>query len=120
MRPRTTALCRPPASSSSRRRADVPKTSRGAAQAAPAHIIHRTVLRIAVGASVVIRIVKLLHRQHHLDRVAVIRSEEHTSELQSLTNLVCRLLLEKKKNTNNSDTNWKKYNITALPSSQSC
>src|SRR5262249_57138109 len=26
---------------------------------------------------------------------AMIRSEEHTSELQSLTNLVCRLLLEK-------------------------
>src|SRR5258706_5361390 len=26
------------------------------------------------------------------------RSEEHTSELQSLTNLVCRILLEKKKN----------------------
>src|SRR5438093_7422943 len=31
------------------------------------------------------------------------RSEEHTSELQSLTNLVCRLLLEKKKK--------KKYSI---------
>src|SRR2546425_6359251 len=28
------------------------------------------------------------------------RSEEHTSELQSLAYLVCRLLLEKKKNTN--------------------
>src|SRR5258706_5782138 len=28
-----------------------------------------------------------------------IRSEEHTSELQSLTNLVCRLLLEKKKHS---------------------
>src|SRR5438046_7352595 len=28
------------------------------------------------------------------------RSEEHTSELQSLTNLVCRLLLEKKKEQN--------------------
>src|SRR5438046_7619184 len=27
------------------------------------------------------------------------RSEEHTSELQSLTNIVCRLLLEKKKKT---------------------
>src|SRR5258706_5730935 len=27
----------------------------------------------------------------------LLRSEEHTSELQSLTNLVCRLLLEKKK-----------------------
>src|SRR5438093_11516093 len=30
-------------------------------------------------------------------RTARWRSEEHTSELQSLTNLVCRLLLEKKK-----------------------
>src|SRR2546430_13344924 len=29
--------------------------------------------------------------------VAVVRSEEHTSELQSQSNLVCRLLLEKKK-----------------------
>src|SRR5258706_5450105 len=29
--------------------------------------------------------------------VSEVRSEEHTSELQSLTNLVCRLLLEKKK-----------------------
>src|SRR5690242_21475755 len=29
------------------------------------------------------------------------RSEEHTSELQSHVNLVCRLLLEKKKNKNN-------------------
>src|SRR2546430_12701368 len=29
----------------------------------------------------------------------VARSEEHTSELQSQSNLVCRLLLEKKKNT---------------------
>src|SRR5262245_63004241 len=28
------------------------------------------------------------------------RSEEHTSELQSLRHLVCRLLLEKKKKTN--------------------
>src|SRR5437016_11281593 len=31
--------------------------------------------------------------------VAYDRSEEHTSELQSLTNLVCRLLLEKKKDS---------------------
>src|SRR5437016_8621679 len=29
------------------------------------------------------------------DHGQVVRSEEHTSELQSLTNLVCRLLLEK-------------------------
>src|SRR5207237_10094589 len=31
------------------------------------------------------------------------RSEEHTSELQSHLNLVCRLLLEKKKQTNDAD-----------------
>ena len=30
-------------------------------------------------------------------RKILMRSEEHTSELQSLVNLVCRLLLEKKK-----------------------
>src|SRR5688572_26515235 len=35
---------------------------------------------------------------HDLERLAQrIRSEEHTSELQSQSNLVCRLLLEKKK-----------------------
>src|SRR5437016_5967603 len=33
------------------------------------------------------------------------RSEEHTSELQSLTNLVCRLLLEKKNGKVNPSTN---------------
>src|SRR2546426_2635009 len=32
------------------------------------------------------------------------RSEEHTSELQSPCNLVCRLLLEKKKNTDYSNS----------------
>src|SRR5438034_3338619 len=32
-------------------------------------------------------------------RVEVLRSEEHTSELQSHSDLVCRLLLEKKKKT---------------------
>src|SRR5688572_31439341 len=33
-----------------------------------------------------------------------IRSEEHTSELQSQSNLVCRLLLEKKKKKKNKKT----------------
>src|SRR5262249_60250527 len=38
------------------------------------------------------------HHQHASDaECPPARSEEHTSELQSLTNLVCRLLLEKKK-----------------------
>src|SRR5687767_15679476 len=38
-------------------------------------------------------------------KVAGGRSEEHTSELQSLAYLVCRLLLEKKKKTNYIKTN---------------
>src|SRR6266446_7201389 len=43
-----------------------------------------------------------LHASRHNDRAAQpgrarLRSEEHTSELQSPCNLVCRLLLEKKK-----------------------
>src|SRR5438270_13200755 len=37
--------------------------------------------------------------QHHVRHP---RSEEHTSELQSQSNLVCRLLLEKKKKNNTS------------------
>src|SRR5436309_4314252 len=36
--------------------------------------------------------------QPRLDAERIARSEEHTSELQSRENLVCRLLLEKKKN----------------------
>src|SRR5216683_2742302 len=37
------------------------------------------------------------HREGHLGRRKRVRSEEHTSELQSRSDLVCRLLLEKKK-----------------------
>src|SRR2546430_5674764 len=36
-------------------------------------------------------------------RLGHTRSEEHTSELQSQSNLVCRLLLEKKKNRSHSN-----------------
>src|SRR2546430_8791829 len=46
-------------------------------------------------------------RFHRGSRPALARSEEHTSELQSQSNLVCRLLLEKKK---------KKYTGDFLPS----
>src|SRR5690606_40943660 len=41
------------------------------------------------------RILRSVEKHYPL---AEIRSEEHTSELQSRENLVCRLLLEKKKN----------------------
>src|SRR2546430_10344896 len=46
-----------------------------------------------------------LHRQFVDPRLPVgrvLRSEEHTSELQSQSNLVCRLLLEKKKRITHS------------------
>src|SRR5260370_30343057 len=36
--------------------------------------------------------------RRQIDQPDTVRSEEHTSELQSHLNLVCRLLLEKKKN----------------------
>src|SRR6266404_6500921 len=42
------------------------------------------------------------------------RSEEHTSELQSLAYLVCRLLLEKKKNTTFSFLTLQKKKTTSI------
>src|SRR2546425_13364828 len=50
---------------------------------------------------VVRRVARAARALRHLDpRAGRERSEEHTSELQSLAYLVCRLLLEKKKTTN--------------------
>src|SRR5207302_11408902 len=49
------------------------------------------------------------------DRGQAARSEEHTSELQSRENLVCRLLLEKKKKlftTKSSTPGFRTYNVT--------
>src|SRR5258706_10882921 len=49
---------------------------------------------------VIVSSAKLLRSAWKAERILadfLQRSEEHTSELQSLTNLVCRLLLEKKK-----------------------
>src|SRR2546425_8491623 len=45
-----------------------------------------------------------------------VRSEEHTSELQSLAYLVCRLLLEKKKNNTNQQINNMEYRPQSLRS----
>src|SRR2546430_11352553 len=50
---------------------------------------------IGGGMTEVDDVATVLQRAHERLR----RSEEHTSELQSQSNLVCRLLLEKKKNT---------------------
>src|SRR5438093_6070323 len=51
----------------------------------------------AQGAVRPVRQADPVDRLEHCVLVLRTRSEEHTSELQSLTNLVCRLLLEKKK-----------------------
>src|SRR6478672_13621837 len=50
---------------------------------------------------------RLCHKPPHTDQLSQetnhpARSEEHTSELQSRSDLVCRLLLEKKKKHNHS------------------
>src|SRR4051812_49571414 len=45
---------------------------------------------------------------HHSPTRSRLRSEEHTSELQSHVNLVCRLLLEKKKHEAVTISAWRK------------
>src|SRR5256885_7736390 len=58
------------------------------------------------------RSARLLHRRRRPH--ALHRSEEHTSELQSPCNLVCRLLLEKKKTTH---TNLRPTDLASTRSS---
>src|SRR2546430_7696676 len=55
------------------------------------------------------------HLEEHAQRGARVltRSEEHTSELQSQSNLVCRLLLEKKKNRK-ENTSQPSHNMSHL------
>src|SRR5256885_9724838 len=57
--------------------------------------------RIDGQLQVIDALLQQLHQVH--------RSEEHTSELQSPCNLVCRLLLEKKKKTINKATRHRTY-----------
>src|SRR5256886_9803359 len=45
---------------------------------------------------------------------AIVRSEEHTSELQSQSNLVCRLLLEKKKKNTTTPRTARDQSISHL------
>ena len=58
--------------------------------------------------------VEQLTLEQEMEKVRIdLRSEEHTSELQSQAYLVCRLLLEKKKN--NKQQTKKKKNINSSP-----
>src|SRR2546422_1888692 len=58
---------------------------------------------VAIGYTLIFGVLNLLHLAHgEVFMVgAYVRSEEHTSELQSRLHLVCRLLLEKKKKSRN-------------------
>src|SRR5258706_11431985 len=70
-----------------------------AAREQPRHL-HTGYFRSAVGMNpqcIALVLERRLVERGVQEAAAEIRSEEHTSELQSLTNLVCRLLLEKKK-----------------------
>src|SRR5258705_8123348 len=53
-------------------------------------------------------------RRSHAASPARPRSEEHTSELQSLRHLVCRLLLEKKKKTRNPTENPQQHSSASI------
>src|SRR5438034_7039481 len=70
----------------------------------------RTFCRVSDGADALLRTAitrlalsaRAYHRILKIARTIADRSEEHTSELQSHSDLVCRLLLEKKKKTRDS------------------
>src|SRR2546427_3013407 len=59
----------------------------------------------AVGNILPVHDADLGHQARPFERTSLPRSEEHTSELQSQSNLVCRLLLEKKKKKKNNSMN---------------
>src|ERR1017187_10652586 len=62
----------------------------------------------------------IVHEDHKAPIVAFnVRSEEHTSELQSPMYLVCRLLLEKKKTTSYDALTMHFMRINAIDSSRS-
>src|SRR5262245_64613798 len=69
-----------------------------------------TTLFRSISAAEVIRSGKLGYPRTNLPMPGLVggpcRSEEHTSELQSLRHLVCRLLLEKKKKKNNEKKHY--------------
>src|SRR5262245_46970718 len=61
------------------------------------HRAEQDVVRAQQGREFVVRSTTAIEVSTERDNDDIPRSEEHTSELQSLRHLVCRLLLEKKK-----------------------
>src|SRR2546425_4981126 len=71
----------------------------------PVRARHLRLSVLRIGAT--IRVMDSLQAGTSRSEVNPSRSEEHTSELQSLAYLVCRLLLEKKKTANGLKRKWK-------------
>src|SRR2546427_7523707 len=70
------------------------RTGATAAQVAIAWLLRRSPVMLPIPGTSTVR-----HLEENTKAALLeLRSEEHTSELQSQSNLVCRLLLEKKKN----------------------
>src|SRR5438874_10277652 len=74
----------------------------------PAHLAESPLTCVAVGSGRSLEEFEAIHRSNRNSRQRR-RSEEHTSELQSRRDLVCRLLLEKKNKQN------KKRTLAPLP-----
>src|SRR2546430_8988086 len=67
---------------------------RSASEASVVSISRHSSCEVGIGS---VPAARLLRQGQHRASLSGDRSEEHTSELQSQSNLVCRLLLEKKK-----------------------
>src|SRR2546430_7991728 len=94
--PRSPLFPSPPLSRSRKHREDKPFAVMAADLAAAAELAEVDAAAAALLTSPA-RPIVLLPRRERAEPGAAVRSEEHTSELQSQSNLVCRLLLEKKK-----------------------
>src|SRR2546421_9448864 len=88
--------------SPSRRRPSTPRGSNGeTTEREQAARLQTATYRISEAANAAEHLPELFRAIHGI--ISELRSEEHTSELQSRSDLVCRLLLEKKKNLENID-----------------
>src|SRR3712207_7160095 len=85
----------------------------GAAYATKEAVVRRSLPWAVAGVALFVLLFYVYASSLQYAELALVRSEEHTSELQSRQYLVCRLLLEKKKK-NNYIINIYSYNTMTL------
>src|SRR5260370_2862962 len=99
-----------------------PRPGTGAALAAVSIEVVKSFMGVCISRKVLHTPMKLRSEEHtselqsHLNLVCrlLLEKKEHTSELQSHLNLVCRLLLEKKTHTNKLHANSRYYALSCL------